>query len=214
MHYLSFPKSQKDYTVVVADGSFPSHQTPLMFLENTNNIIACDGAANTLISKNIIPQVIIGDCDSLDKTIKNKFENIIQKIDEQETNDLTKAINYCASKHIEKVVIIGATGKREDHTLANLSLLEQYQSKIKDISILSDYGYFNFIFSDTKLESFIGQQVSLFCVEESIISSKNLVYKIEKRKFSRLWEATLNESKSGTFEIFTTKPVLVFRGYK
>ncbi|MBQ3926716.1 MAG: thiamine diphosphokinase, partial [Bacteroidaceae bacterium] len=51
--------------VIVAAGDFPQHPLPLSILHDAPHIICCDGAAQTLISKGIIPHAIVGDGDSL-----------------------------------------------------------------------------------------------------------------------------------------------------
>ena len=38
----------KNPLLIVANGEFPSHTTPLKILNNANSILACDGAADTL----------------------------------------------------------------------------------------------------------------------------------------------------------------------
>ena len=48
---------------------------------------------------------------------------MIVHVTEQETNDLNKAFRYCLANGWTDIVILGATGKREDHTLGNIGLL-------------------------------------------------------------------------------------------
>ena len=51
--------------VILADGEYPVHEYPLRLLRETPYIVCCDGAANTFISHGYIPNMIIGDGDSL-----------------------------------------------------------------------------------------------------------------------------------------------------
>ena len=66
----------KNPLVIVANGEFPSHSTPLEKLNNCQSIIACDGAADILIKKGYTPDVIIGDLDSISSLNKKKFIDI------------------------------------------------------------------------------------------------------------------------------------------
>lgn len=66
------------YCVIVANGEFCTHEIPLKTLKNADFIIACDGAANSLIKYNTEPNVIIGDLDSLNSIKTNA--KIIQAI--------------------------------------------------------------------------------------------------------------------------------------
>src|SRR3712207_9443143 len=71
---------------------------------------------------------VVGDGDSLSKDLKAQLNFI--HVTEQEDNDLTKATRHYASlagtKPGSRVAFLAATGKREDHTLANISLLLRY----------------------------------------------------------------------------------------
>ena len=57
---------------------------------------------------------------------------------DQETNDLTKAVNYVKTLGFREVLILGATGRREDHTLGNISLLAQFKGMHLNNCILNN----------------------------------------------------------------------------
>ena len=109
--------------VILANGEYPVHPLPLQVLADAKYVVCCDGAANEYISRGHTPDIIIGDGDSLLPEYKKRFSSIIHQIPDQETNDQTKAVHYLQSKGIRKIAIVGATVKREDHTLLNISLL-------------------------------------------------------------------------------------------
>ena len=112
--------------VILANGEYPSHPLPLQMLENAEFVVCCDGAANEYILRGHTPDVIIGDGDSLSPEYKELFSPIVHQIADQETNDQTKAVHFLQKKGFRKIAIVGATGKREDHTLGNISLLIDY----------------------------------------------------------------------------------------
>ena len=64
--------------------------------------------------------------DSLSSDLALRFADRIYRDEDQETNDLTKAVKWCNERGYNDIVIIGATGKREDHTIGNISLLAEY----------------------------------------------------------------------------------------
>ena len=117
----------KNPLVIIANGEFPSHSIPLQILNNTASILACDGAANALIKKGYSPDIIIGDLDSLSDKNRKKYKNQIILKDNQSQNDLRKAINYAMDNNINSISILGASGKREDHTIGNIFSLLDYQ---------------------------------------------------------------------------------------
>ncbi len=198
-------------TVILADGSFPKHEIPLNILQNASQIICCDGAARSLIEFGLEPMAIVGDCDSLTPGILSKYSDRIFKDTEQETNDLTKAVRWCSERGYNNIVILGATGKREDHTLGNISLLAEYVQFI-NVKMITDTGIFYPVTKSAKFKSLPGQQVSVFSINpETEISSSGLLYPLKKRKLRNWWEATLNEATGDYFELeFEKGQVIVF----
>lgn len=92
------PFDFKPEALVVDNGEYPTHRLPLSWIKTTPYIICCDGAADTFISKGRTPDIILGDGDSI--SADNKFRESIPflQIDEQESNDQTKAVNYLIQK--------------------------------------------------------------------------------------------------------------------
>ena len=118
--------------VILANGEYPTHVLPLKMLEEAKFVICCDGAADEYILRGHTPDVIIGDGDSLSSEYKQRFSSIIHQIADQETNDQTKAVRFLQEKGYREIAIVGATGKREDHTLGNISLLLDYMKSGMD----------------------------------------------------------------------------------
>lgn len=214
MKYFEMPTALSNAdAVILANGEFPKHEIPLDILRNSKYLICCDGAIDKLKHTNIKPQAIVGDCDSLSFQTKEKYAEILQQDPDQETNDLTKSVNFCLRNGFSKLIILGATGQREDHTLGNISLLLEYMPKA-EVQMITDHGVFVPIDSDAEFESFAGQQVSLFSISDREISSTNLKYPIHKRIFSNWWQGTLNESESDKFTIETTGKLIIFRVFE
>ena len=190
--------------IIVANGLFPEDDKIVNLLRKDDiYIIACDGGVGNLAERNIIPDIIIGDLDSIDPELKQRFSDIVIRNKEQETNDLTKAVNYAVSKGFNDIGIIAATGLREDHTLGNISLLTAYKELVYNICIISDFGYFVSINKTTEFRAIPGQQISVFSLPPlSPITSEGLLYPIDNRNFPIWWEGTLNQSISDKFTLY------------
>lgn len=200
--------------VIVADGQFPTIPYVLDQLREATFIIACDGAVLQLELHNIHADVVIGDLDSLPKELWNHYENRLVQIRDQETNDLTKAVNYAQMNGYREILILGATGLREDHTLGNISLLMLYAPQFDRIEMLSDFGRFTPIRETTVLSSYIGQQISIFSLyPHNPITVSGLRYPIENRRLLYWWEGTLNEALGEEFKLTLSKDaqVIVYR---
>lgn len=198
-------------TIILADGTYPEHEIPLEYIRNAERIVCCDGSAEKLVNQGVIPDAIVGDLDTLPEYIVKKFPGRVFRIREQETNDLTKAFNWCINKDYRDIVILGATGKREDHTLGNISLLGEY-AKEATVIMVTDTGIFRPLTESSTLDSFPGQQVSVFCVDPgTMITSIGLKYPLRSRKLQSWWTGTLNEATGMRFSLeFSGGPVIVY----
>lgn len=200
--------------VILCDGSFPQHPVPLSYLKNAEQIICCDGAADKLIEFGMTPDYIVGDLDSVSKKTKADYADKIVYNGDQETNDQTKAVEFVLQKGYTKVAILGATGKREDHTIGNIALLLEYANKLDVVSI-SNTGIFRPVLKSVKCASFKGQQVSIFCVgTPTPLTSAHLKYPLNKTILHSWWMGTLNESLGDSFSLeFDKGRLIVFQKF-
>lgn len=204
---------KEPYTVIIANGDFPTHPQPLFYMANATRIICLDGALKTCLENNIIPDAIVGDGDSISPDLRKEYDHLFHLYSDQETNDLTKAVAYCIKNQLLTIKIVAATGKREDHTLGNISLLLEYMRDC-NIVMITDYGIFTPISSTTEFDSIAGQQVSIFNFDGSPISSRNLKYPLTHHLLDNLWKGTLNESLGKTFTVETEGRTLVYQTFE
>ena len=212
-HMNQLPFESK--TVILCDGSFPKHPIPLSVLKNAQQIICCDGAADKLIEYGMEPTFIVGDIDSVSEETKTNFADRIVLNTDQETNDQTKAVEFAQNRGAKNVIILGATGKREDHTIGNISLLLDYAEKLEVLSI-SNSGIFRPVLQSQTLPSFKGQQVSIFSLgTPAAVTSKDLKYPLSKITLSSWWMGTLNECLSESFSLeFEKGKLIVFQKFE
>lgn len=201
-------------TVIFANGVAPEHSTPLQALSSAQRIICCDGAVDKLIPLGYEPDWIVGDLDSISDSSLARYRARIIATSDQQRNDFTKAFKLCLARGWRDIVVIGATGGREDHTLGNLSLLVDFARQLK-IVLLSDTGCFLPLTDSSSLDVVIGQQISIFSFDpETSISSKGLKYPLNNIKLNRWWQASLNEADSQRVSLdFSGGPLLVFLAY-
>lgn len=200
--------------VVVCNGQFPTHEIPLAILRQAKTIICCDGAIQKLSAVGVKPTVIVGDFDSLPKSLMEKYSDIIFHNPDQETNDLTKSMQWAKQHGFTDVCILGATGLREDHTLGNISLLADYEQQGFSVKMVTDSGVFTPVNHTHCFSSFKGQQVSIFSLKPDVpIRSENLKYPFN-RPLPSWWCGTLNESLGEQFTLhFDEGKVLVYQTF-
>ena len=201
-------------TVILANGSYPTHPIPLTRLREADLIVCCDGAAEKLVANGLEPGIIIGDLDSVSPALRERYEKIVVQDSDQETNDLTKAVNWCVGNGIREVAILGATGIREDHTLGHISLLVDYFEKI-DAVMLTDTGSFRVYDRSVTIASRPGQQVSLFSIDPLLkVTSTGLKYPLNNLTLCSWWRGTLNEAADREISLeFQNGKLIVFLYY-
>lgn len=194
--------------VILADGDYPSHSVPCGVLESAEVVACCDGAVDAYVEYGGVPDYIVGDGDSVSEKNRERFSSIIVRISEQENNDLTKTVTHMQSLGYNKIAIVGATGKREDHTLGNISLLLEYMKKGLEVRMITDYGTFIPVHGDCEFESFPRQQISIFNFGATGFTGKGLVYPIYD--FTSWWQGSLNQAVGEVFAIQATGNYIVF----
>lgn len=201
-------------TVLLANGDYPSDGIPAVLLRRAAYVVCCDGAANRYLSEGGVPDAVVGDGDSIDAESKAALAGRFLLNPDQETNDLTKAFEYCISRGRREITLLGATGKREDHTLANISLLAEYATQA-EVQMVTPTGVFNAFSRPTRLESRRGEQISIFTIDPATrISAENLVYPLPAEGLRSWWCGTLNEAQGDSFTIHTDKPTIIFRAFE
>jgi thiamine pyrophosphokinase len=203
----------ESYTVIVADGTFPQHEIPLGYLHKAKRIICCDGSTENLILAGMEPDAIIGDMDSLNEELATRFADRIYKDDNQDTNDLTKVVEWCRENGFKDILIVGGTGKREDHTLGNISLLTEYAADM-NVMMVTDTGIFRPLLASASFSSFPGQQISIFSINpDTEVTSHGLKYPLV-RTIKNWWFATLNEALGDSFSLeFSEGRLIVYLKY-
>ena len=207
--------------VILAAGNFPHHLLPIKILKQAKLLFVCDGALASLLDLDITPTAIIGDGDSLSPQLKEQYKAIYHHVPEQEENDLTKATRFAiatlqkekTTKQRYHICYIGATGKREDHTMGNIALLSFYQQQLNiSPTMVTDHGYFTATEGEHHFAAMPRQQVSIFNFSCQSLTSEGLKWSIFPMQ--QLWQGTLNEALSNSFTIQGDGSYLVYQTFE
>ena len=196
-------------TVILANGAFPKKGgEPWRLLESARRVIACDGAANSFIRRfRRVPDFIIGDLDSLPSALQLQLQTpTLIPIPDQTTNDLSKAIAYCRKRGWSDLVIVGATGRREDHELGNI-----FRAMEAGVAVVTDYGRFVSIAKTLRIRVRKGTAISVFATDKRTkMSSNGLEWPLNAVNFTNLYCATLNRASSVEVTIKSSHPAFVY----
>ena len=157
------------------------------------------------------PTYIIGDLDSIDKS--KTFDCKIIHDKSQDNTDLEKAIEWIYSEGYRDVIILGATGMREDMSLINQFLVFKYFKKI-NITIITDHFTISCMEGEEEIDSFENQLVSLIPENRSVVSSKGLEFELDKTTITIDGKNISNRSKKDIFKIVSSEKLLVFQSHE
>lgn len=176
-------KDKQEPALIIANGEACSRELLDQVLEWSPYVVVLDGAIDRVLHLGIKIDVLFGDFDritqNLDDLKKQQFPLEVVHAPDQDKTDLEKAIEFLIEKGHPAVNILWATGKRADHTLANLTNLVRYKEQIK-LKIIDDYScIFPILSLPNKFTKWYkaGTQLSLMPVGTAIgITTSNLKY--------------------------------------
>lgn len=104
-------------------------------------VCAIDGAYNHFVSNNLIPDLVTGDFDSI-----NKIPKTVEVVNTPDQNytDFDKALMILNDRNFSIIDVFGGSGKEHDHFLGNLSTALQWKHRL-NINFHDDFGSYFFI---------------------------------------------------------------------
>ena len=132
-------------------------------------LVAADKGLEFFLKTGLTPDAAVGDFDSLSEEGRAFLEKlnrteVIRLKPEKDDSDTQSAVNFCMDRGAEQVTVLGGTGKRVDHLLANLGLLVLGKERGVRVNLVDSWNYMTLIESGNVLnrsEQF-GRYVSFF----------------------------------------------------
>ena len=138
--------------VIIANGDLEYTDDIINIIKDAQLIISADGGARHLRALNIMPHVMIGDFDSIlpaDKLFfKEKKVKTLTFSSKKDHTDSEICISWALDNKATDITLLGVTGTRMDHTLANIFLLKKLAeqnipariiNKNNEIHIITDF---------------------------------------------------------------------------
>lgn len=208
MEAIFNPEHFEPEAVIFGNGSFPKTDVIRQWLKGNPFLVALDGAANRMSRRGLEPQLIVGDGDSILPSVRRKWADRFVHVSEQEDNDQTKAVRILLERGFRKLVILGGTGRREDHTIGNVSLLMDYLELGVTALMPTDYGLFVPCQDNMRFVARQGQEISIFRFDAAGLKAQGLEYPL--RDFTELWQGTLNKAVRNEIHIEAQGRYLVY----
>ena len=129
-------------------------------------IICCDRGLLHAHKLRFLPDCIVGDFDSVDKTLLNNYikKNVyIEKYpSDKNYTDLELGINIAIDKYfVNEIFIIGAIGNRMDHTFSNFHLLYMLTKKNIKSFLIDSNNIISVVNGETLIEGKKGDIISI-----------------------------------------------------
>ncbi|MBI5822977.1 MAG: thiamine diphosphokinase [Chloroflexi bacterium] len=151
--------------IIFANGDLPNPQKARTLLRPDDFILCADGGTRHALALGLIPNLVIGDLDSITEEERRKMDEagvgfVCFPADKNET-DLELAIQHALTLESDQILILAALGGRMDQTLANIALLSHSSLVTRNLRITDSVEELFFCRDQVQVEGRSGDIVSL-----------------------------------------------------
>lgn len=158
--------------IIVGGGIPPEKKLIKKYMADEYIILAADSGADILYGYGIEPNYLLGDFDSIDCEVLEKLTqgvNTTRLPREKDYTDTHIAVLKAIDMGVDEIVLLGCTGKRIDHFMANLCLLKVILEHELKGYIVDGMNEINLIDTPTIINGKKGEVFSLFSYCEDTI---------------------------------------------
>jgi len=158
--------------IIIASGTLKRHDYFSRLIHKADLVVCADGGARHLRRMNMVPHVAIGDFDSIDTKSRLFLEEhhvpIITHPRDKDATDTELAVQWAKEKGATGLTLMGVTGTRLDHTLANILLLKSIGATGLKCRIVDDNNEIYLVTERIELHGNPGDLVSLIPLTETV----------------------------------------------
>jgi thiamine pyrophosphokinase len=193
--------------LVMTNGDYCDNFSWYRSLANQFNRIYCvDGAAAAAVRMNITPHVLLGDMDSISVADRKALEenqttSCISYPSDKDYTDTQLALETARKEGSREICLVGGTGTRLDHSLANLFSAGRMAEEGLDVWFAFPELTIHFVVSgnELRLEGFPGDTVSILSMKDvsSGVTLTDFSYPLEGALLERNWPIGVSNVISG-----------------
>lgn len=148
-------------------------------------IIAADGGAAHCRALGLLPDVLIGDLDSLSPAQRSELEEqqvrFVTHPAQKDQTDFELAVLHAKKAGANQVTVLAGLGRRWDHSLANLLMVAQPQFAQLQITFLQGEQRLHILHGANKLAAKAGERVSLLPLagDAAGVTTRGLAYPLQ-----------------------------------
>jgi len=153
------------HAVIAANGrySHPERQTELV--RQADVVIAADGGSSWLYARSLRADLVVGDLDSVSPTVIEALQadgaRLVRHPRRKDETDTELALLEAVRLGARRITLLGATGGRIDHTLANVLLLAMPELRDVQAHIFDGRSFVSLVRTEVTIQGEPGDIVSL-----------------------------------------------------
>lgn len=164
--------------VIFAGGEIKDYSYIKGLLNSDDMLIAADSGLEHLIKMGLAADVMIGDMDSVKSEISGK--EIIRLDVMKDETDTEAAARAAIERGADELLILGATGSRKDHSIANILLLKRLNDLKVKASIADENNEIYYLDYKITLDGEKGDTISIIPLSDlQGISTEGLFYPLD-----------------------------------
>ena len=150
---------------VLANGEYRHPERLVRVVQEADVVIAADGGANWLAAQGLVPDVLVGDMDSVTDEVRAVIEvqggRLVTAPQAKDETDLELALLEAVAMDVQQITVLGALGGRIDHALANVHLLALTALRGRDVRLYDGTSYLWLAREQTRVQGEPADLVSL-----------------------------------------------------
>ena len=204
--------------VIISHGKVINKEFFKKMIKESDYVIAANGGSKHAKSFGLIPDVIIGDLDSISKKdylfFLNNGSNFKKYPPIKDKTDIHLALEHAMENGFKEILLLCVFGDRLDHMLANIFLLMRAVEADINVKIVDEFHEIILICNLGRIEGNIGDIVSLIPLTPTVSGIKLTGLKFAPKKGRLKMTETLGISnvltkKSATITIKKGKLLLI-----
>ena len=199
----------KSPIILFGNGEVPTHPSSLKVINNAKFIVCLDGGTDKLIKLGHKPDYVLGDLDSL-RLKPHEYGCEVVELPDQTKNDLDKGLDWCLDQNMNDIILIGFSGRRDDHNMAALYSLRSFSDKM-NLVIYTDHSIIHCLKGRSEFSVVNGQIISLIASDsKTSITTRGLGHELNNDRLSSPGHGISNVAAMNQIEIESDDWIWVF----
>jgi len=171
--------------LVVGSGNVESYELLASLAKSSELLVCADGGAFYFEKAGIIPNVLIGDFDSIEPVLLESYKTlgveIVKYPKEKDFTDMELALDFAVKRGATRIFIMGATGSRMDHTISNIQLLHKLADSGVEGVVVNENNFIYLVTSSIELCKRDGYKLSILPASKTVegVTTQGLAYPLK-----------------------------------